>query len=398
MMQYDFVIVGGGMTGATMALALACMGRRSGRAARILLLDQRRLGAGAHQGFDSRAIALSYGSELALQQLGLERAFLARCGTISSIHVSDRGHYGRVVMRADEYQLPHLGRVVELSDVGHGLLQALQQEAQIEYWAPVSVTALTHSDAGMTLQLADGRQLWSAQVLLADGGESHWRAALGLRWQEVHFAQQALVTTVQSQSALPGRAWERFTDEGPLALLPLGDGRFSVVWTLAPKRVEAMMALTDAALLQHLQHRFGYRAGRFCRIGQRTVYPLVMRQALDVAQPGCVLLGNAAHQLHPVAGQGFNLALRDVMTFYRLQSACWQAGAAAGGAGLAEAYQQQRHADVTRTLGLTQSLATLFASNADPLVYGRNLGLWAMNRCADLKWVLARQALGMLES
>ena len=398
MTQYDFAIVGGGMTGATMALALAHMGHESRRPARILLLDQRRLGDGPHQGFDSRAIALSYGSEQILRQLNLHQAFLGGCGTISSIHVSDRGHYGRAVMTAEEYHLPHLGRVVELNDVGHGLLKQLNNEPQIEYLAPASLVKVEVKSTGARLQLADGGVIETPQLLLADGGESHWRSALGWRWLETEYGQRALVTTVQSLDAMPGRAWERFTSEGPLALLPLGDGRFSVVWTLAPEQAEQLMRLDDRLLLQQLQQQFGYRAGRFSRIGQRAIYPLVMRKMLDVVHEGCLLLGNAAHQLHPVAGQGFNLALRDVATFYHLQSVRWLAGKPAGGAELANTYLQQRQADVSRTLQMTHGLAILFASDAKPMILGRSLALWAMNRCAALKWPLVRQALGIQES
>ena len=397
MQEFDFAIVGGGMVGSTLALALARLAGSSAQKPRILVLESRRPTTVMHPGFDARAIALSYGSQLALQELDLWPLFAPGSAAIDSIHVSDRGHIGRVELNANEYLLPHLGHVVELFGIGQRLLQRIEETPTICYQAPAQLAALTQQPDRILLQLANGEQAACRLLLLADGGSSSWHESLGLAWRQESYGQSAIIANLRTQGAQSGRAWERFTEAGPLALLPLGDDRLSLVWSMTDADAASAMRWSDEQFLDRLQQSFGYRAGRFVQLGERVSYPLQLRQTLQTRHHRLLLVGNAAQQLHPVAGQGFNLGLRDVMTLYHLLQPLWQDAVDPGRADLLQTYSERRQADVARTVWMTSSLVRLFSSSAWPLVSGRNIGLACMNRCGQLKQLLARQALGLAE-
>ena len=397
MQEFDFAIVGGGMVGSTLALALARLAGSSAQKPRILVLESRRPTTVMHPGFDARAIALSYGSQLALQELDLWPLFAPGAAAIDSIHVSDRGHIGRVELNANEYLLPHLGHVVELFGIGQRLLQRIEETPTICYQAPAQLAALTQQPDRILLQLANGEQAACRLLLLADGGSSSWHESLGLAWRQESYGQSAIIANLRTLGAQSGRAWERFTEAGPLALLPLGADRLSLVWSMTDVDAASAMRWSDEQFLDRLQQTFGYRAGRFVQLGERVSYPLQLRQTLQTRHHRLLLVGNAAQQLHPVAGQGFNLGLRDVMTLYHLLQPLWQDAVDPGRADLLQTYSERRQADVARTVWMTSSLVRLFSSSAWPLVSGRNIGLACMNRCGQLKQLLARQALGLAE-
>ncbi len=394
MQDFDIIVVGGGMVGSCLGLALAGLRNARGEAPRIALLEARTPDWGHHPGFDARAIALAQGSQEALASLGLWSRLADEATAITDIHVSDRGHPGRVTLCAAEYRLPALGYVLELETAGRRLHQALQACPQLDYLCPAAPQHVAPGLERVRVQLDDGRELSAPLLVAADGAESRVRQQLKLEQQQLDYGQSALIATLQSDRPHAGRAWERFTDSGPLALLPLSGARYSLVWTVQQPQIEALMSLDDSAFLARLQQRFGYRAGRFVRVGARHAYPLSLKQVERPLAQRCLLLGNAAHQLHPVAGQGFNLGLRDLMALRRLLAGAWQQGQDLGDYRLLQAYWQQRRADQARSVGLTSALATLFASEAWPLVLGRNLGLAVMNRCGFLKQQLAQQAMG----
>ena len=397
MQEFDVAILGGGMVGSTLALALSRLRDLQGHPPRILLIESRRPHSIDHPGFDARAIALSYGSQQAIAELGLQAEFLSDSAAIRSIHVSDRGHLGRVELTAREYGLPQLGGVVELHAVGQRLLRRLEASPEIGYRAPAHVQDLEFHDDSVVIQQTDGQRARCRLLVLADGGESSWRTKLGLNWRQESFEQTALITTLLTQGTPPERAWERFTESGPLALLPLGANRLSVVWSLRHDEAEQASSWGHEQFLERLQHAFGYRAGRFMQAGSRELYPLFLRQTQDIGHHRLLVLGNAAQQLHPVAGQGFNLGLRDIMTLYRQLQPIWHSHLDVGSASVLRCYRAARRPDVDTTIWMTSTLARLFASPHVPLVSGRTLGLLAMNRCASLKQHLARQALGLIE-
>jgi len=394
MQECDIAIVGGGMVGATLALALAQLRDAAGEPLHIVLLEATPPVAPTHPGFDARAIALSYGSSELLHGWGIWSWLAPGATAITQIHVSDRGHLGRVTMTAQEYRLPWLGQVVELATVGPLLYQALAQQPNVQVCCPATLVGATPTVTGICLQLADG-SAWSARLALgADGTDSLLRQQCRLPCEEHDFGQTAIITTLQTDQPPAGRAWERFTDQGPLALLPLSGDRYSVVWCQAPEAARQSCLLDDQAFLARLQQVFGYRAGRFMRLGTRQAYPLRGRQITWPLGQHALVLGNAAHLLHPVAGQGFNLGMRDIAVLQAELARALAAGEPLGSYRVLRRYWQRRQGDQQQLAWLTGSLARLFANQAAPLVLARNGMLAGMNRCEDFKLALARRALG----
>ncbi|GAA4496363.1 2-octaprenyl-6-methoxyphenyl hydroxylase [Pseudaeromonas paramecii] len=390
----DVAIVGGGMVGATLALALSQLRRPDGQPLDIVLLEANSPGQAIHPGFDARAIALSYGSCELLQGWGLWTSLAPTACAIEQIHVSDSGHFGRVKLTAQEYRLPWLGQVVELATTGSQLYEALAQRGNVRLRCPAHLVDVSPSEREIALKLDDG-STWQAELALgADGADSLLRQQLRLPCEQYDFGQTAIITTLQTDLPPAGRAWERFTAQGPLALLPLSESRYSVVWCQAPDEAQQSLLLDDAAFLSRLQQAFGYRAGRFVRLGQRHAYPLTGRQVTWPLGPHALVLGNAAHLLHPVAGQGFNLGMRDIAVLQEELARALADGESIGSYRVLRRYWQRRQPDQRQLAWMTGSLARLFANEVGPLVLGRNLLLATMNRCDDFKLALTRRALG----
>lgn len=389
--HYDIIIVGGGMSGATLALALARLPLK------IALLEAAAPDMAVHPAFDARAIALSAGSVEALTRHGVWPLLSPLCEPITHIHVSDKGHLGQVRIRADEYRLPALGQVIELSRAGIALQQALSREARIESLWPVNVARVEPGESQVTLSLDNGRTLTAALLVAADGGHSFVRDALKLPLERHDFAQSAVIATVQTAEHPRGRAFERFTRGGPLALLPMQDGLSSLVWSVPRHDAPALAAMNDRDFLSALQQAFGWRLGKMQAAGPRHVYPLVMSQVRRPLHQRCVLLGNAAHLLHPIAGQGFNLGMRDIDVLVEtVQDSLTNERDVGplGSAQMLEHYWQGRSDDQARTVWLTSSLAQLFSNDYGPLVAARNVALSLMARSDTLKAPLVRQTLG----
>ncbi len=396
MLQYDFAIVGGGMVGASLALALARLKAPGGREPRILLLEAQGLNFGHHPGFDARAIALSYGSERILTSLGLWAAFSQSFSPITSIHVSDRTHFGRVELNCSEFRIPRLGGVVELQHAGAALYELMAQCPAIECVAPSCITQLIQQPDHVVLSTTD-RQYQARLLLLADGAQSPWREQLRIPVQEDAFDQSAVIANVEVSGAHPGRAWERFTSGGPLALLPMSGRRLSLVWCQSHAAAHECMKMSPTSFLDHLQREVGFRAGHFTQVGARHLYPLVLRYAQERYRHRTLLMGNSAHQLHPVAGQGFNLAVRGIAELVSTMQLGWSDHQDPGALALLQQYVQGREADVMRTISMTSTLARLFTTSTPSVVMGRTLLLGGMNRTSCFKQWFAEQALGMRE-
>ncbi len=386
--DYDVVIAGGGMTGATLAIALAQLAP-AGRPWRIALIEAHQPQP-AHPGFDGRAIALAAGSVEALQQLKLWSSWLPAAHAIRHIHVSEQGHAGRVTLDAEEFQQPALGYVLELAVAGQRLYEQLALYANISHFCPSKLTACVQSADSVTLTLSSGEQITTRLLVGADGAQSILQAQLNLPVKLHDFQQSAIITTLQTEQAVAARAWERFTPHGPLALLPLGEQTYSVVWCQSHENAQQAMQLTEAEFTRQLQQAFGFKAGRFVHSGARAVYPLALRYLTQSTHHRVVLLGNAAHQLHPVAGQGFNLAMRDIMALRD----CLQQVIDPGAYSVLQQYWQPRKDDQQRTIWFTSALASLFADPALPLLIARQSGLLLMNHIPALKNALVQQALG----
>lgn len=366
----DIAICGAGPVGMTLAILLARRGVAPGR---IALIDAKPL---AEVVGDPRSIALSYGSEQVLAQAG---AWPLPATPIHQIHVSRRGQFGRTLMDRAEHGLPALGYVTRYGELVAALAGAATS-AGIHVLRPARASELAEDGEGVSVTLDDGRRLRAAVVVQAEGGVFGRQQD---RKVERDYQQSAIVARVAVSAPQAHRAFERFTDQGPLALLPQAgaDGlHYALVWCARPARAADLLALDDAAFLQQLGAMFGSRLGRFTAVSKRAAYPLGLT-ADAAATARTVAIGNAAQTLHPVAGQGLNLGLRDAAVLARLLAhAATPAQLAAFGAA--------RQADRATTIGLTDTMARIFAS-AGPLQALLGLGLGAIDAVAPARLLLA---------
>lgn len=397
-MDYDVVIIGGAMAGATLALALSA--KTQGQM-RIAIVEKQAPQQHQQSGFDARCIALSDGSCQRLNRIQLpdKQRLLQKIQGIATpikqIHVSDKGHSGIVEFSAHEFDLEALGAVVELQQMGQCLLQAMQQYPHLDYLAPQQVEQIEYLPSAVKIRLKNDRTLRAKLLVGADGSRSQVASAASIEQQlQREYGQTAIITNVQVQQPHQYRAFERFTDEGPLALLPMAGNLMSLVWCV--KQPQALMSLDENAFLQQLQQRFGWRLGKLQQCGKRFAYPLNLYRAAQHIQPRTALVGNAAQTLHPVAGQGFNLGIRDLMVLADVVADNFAAQQDIGDYALLQRYEEIRQADQQHIIQLTDSLVSVFANNLLPLQLARNLGLMALSQCRLAKQHFAKATLGWL--
>lgn len=385
------IVAGGGMTGATLALAISHL--TQGKLP-VTVIEAIAPGDRAHPGYDGRAIALAEGTCQQLAGINLWAA-LAECATpITHVHVSDRGHAGFVNIDAADYGVAALGNVVELHEVGHRLYQLLRKAPGVTLRCPETVSQVARRQDGVSVTLASGETLDGQLLVAADGSRSQVAAACGIEWRSEDYQQIAVIANVSTQIAHQGRAFERFTPHGPLALLPMSNGRSSLVWCHPPEAKARIESWRDADFLAELQQAFGWRLGRFTHVGQRHSYPLALQTASQTVAHRLALVGNAAQTLHPIAGQGFNLGMRDVMSLAETLAAACRDQQDAGSFAVLQRYGQRRAIDRDATIGITDGLVRLFANRYLPLVVGRNLGLMTMDNLPWLRNRLAERTLG----
>ncbi|WP_061238624.1 2-octaprenyl-6-methoxyphenyl hydroxylase [Ectopseudomonas composti] len=389
MSRVNLAIIGGGLVGASLALALQDTARQRGW--RIALIEPFAPGSEYQPSYDARSTALSYGSRLIYERLGLWQCIAQRAEPIQQIHVSDRGRFGAARLQAIEEGVPALGYVVENAWIGHCLWQALDAEV-IEWRCPAEVVGMQRVDDGYRLTLNDETCLDCDLAILADGGRSALREQLGIVVSSKPYGQSALIANVSPLEAHRGQAFERFTDDGPMAMLPLSDNRCALVWTRASADAERLLRVSEANFLAELQQAFGYRLGALRQVGARHLYPLSLVEAQEQVRAHLVVLGNAAHSLHPIAGQGYNLSLRDTLA---LAEVLIGSDAPLGDFTTLQRYQQRQQRDQNMTVGFSDQVTRLF-SNAQPLLAtGRNLGLLGLDLLPPAKRWFARQAMGM---
>ncbi|RQV03346.1 UbiH/UbiF/VisC/COQ6 family ubiquinone biosynthesis hydroxylase [Burkholderia cenocepacia] len=380
--DYDLAIVGAGPVGLALAGWLA---RRSAtQHASIALIDARKPAASAN---DPRAIAVSHGSRVLLDTL----AWPADATPIEHIHVSQRGHFGRTLIDRDEHALAALGYVVRYGSIVQALAGAVRG-TRVDWLTSTTARAPQQDADGVTLTL-DGpqgeRSLRARLVINAEGGLFHEQQADAGKHRR-DYGQTALVGTVTVSAPRPNVAWERFTHEGPLALLPLGGPRqaeYSLVWCCTPDEAARRAALPDDAFLHELGSVFGERMGEFVAIAGRASFPLGLNAAQTLVSGRVAVVGNAAQTLHPVAGQGLNLGLRDAHTLVDTLSAQgFEATALA-------AFNARRALDRRFTIGATDTLARLFTIDSGPLPLLRGAALTALEFVPPLKKAIARQMM-----
>lgn len=371
--DFDIVICGAGPVG--MALG-AMLVRRGMTPQKIALIDGKAIEDTAK---DPRSIALSYGSRQILEQID---AWPASVDPIRDIHVSRRGRFGRTLIHCDEYGLPALGYVSRYGTVVTALANAADGTG-ITSLRPCQIVSYAESPDNVTLNLNDGRQLTAQILVQAEGGLFASQAIKSLHRD---YQQTAVIAQVRASAPISQRAFERFTGEGPLALLPQ-DGGYALVWCMRPFNASRMMELSDTAFLSELQQAFGERLGRFIHVGQRSAYPLGLN-AHPATSFRTVAIGNAAQTLHPVAGQGLNLGLRDAVVLARLLS---QEVAPS----MLERFAQIRQSDRSLTIQITDIMARIFTGTPDGSVpqtlFGLSLGLLDVIKPA--KKLLAEQMM-----
>ena len=385
------IIVGGGMTGATLALAISQLTQGQ---LPVHLVEAVAPQAADHPGFDARAIALAQGTCQQLARIGIWQA-IADCATaIDTVHVSDRGHAGFVTLDAHDYRIEALGQVVELHDVGLRLFRLLQDAPGVTLHCPARVASFSRCDEAVSVTLDNGTTLEGQLLVAADGSRSAIATQCGVEWRSEPYGQAAVIANVSTAGAHNGRAFERFTEHGPLAMLPMSNGRCSLVWCHAQDRADEVLSWSDERFCSELQKAFGWRLGRITHAGKRVAYPLALTTASQTVSHRVALVGNAAQTLHPIAGQGFNLGLRDVMSLAELLARTWSEQQDCGAYSVLSHYQKRRQADKAATIGVTDGLVHLFANRWAPLVAGRNLGLMAMELFIPARDVLAQRTLG----
>ena len=391
--DFDILIIGGGLVGAS----LACAMRES--PLRVGVIEAVPLAASRQPSYDDRTLALAYGSRQIFDSIGCWQDIAPEATPIERIHISDRGHFGATRLTAAEAGLPALGYVVPNRALGVALMKSLQPSKNIEWLclAEMQDIRLDPESASVTIRHNDvTRTLTARLVVAADGAHSAVRAALGIAAERTEYNQSAIVTTVTVGVPHGYTAYERFTDTGPLALLPLrNNNECAVVWSAKAEEVQSILGWRDTEFLAQLQDRFGDRLGTFTRLGKRTAYPLVLTRVKEQVRERLALIGNAAHTVHPVAGQGFNLGLRDVATLAEVLADAVRTGREIGSFTVLRRYADWRMRDNQITAGFTNGLIRIFSNNAFPLTFLRNAGLIAVDLLPGVKRGFVRVTSGL---
>ena len=384
----DITIFGVGMVGASLSVMLANLHLR------VVLIEATPHDAAAQPSFDERTTALSNGSRRILETVGIWPAVAALATPIAKIHISDRGHFGFARIDAAEQNLAALGYVVPNRALGAALWTALSASPSVKVYCPARVRAvIPGEDAVLLTVVSNGGEtnLSTRLVVAADGAQSMVREAFGVTASVRDYDQTAVITAVLPQRFHDHVAYERFTSSGPLALLPLADGRCTLVLTLDPAQAELALSWSDEQFLAEVQGRFGFRLGRFLQVGRRVSYPLALTRSDRTSAGRCVIVGNAAQSLHPVAGMGFNLGLRDAASLAELIAD--QPGDAASSTLLA-AYDAWRAADRRGIIAFTDGLVRMFSSPLGGIRRLRNLGLLAFDLLPPAKAALSLLSTG----
>jgi len=399
--HYDIVIAGGGLCGASLACALVKSGKR------ILVVESVAFDSDLQPAYDERTVALTYSSRCVFSALGVwEQIEEAGAQPIHDINVSSRGGFGQTHLSCHDAGTNALGYVIPVRNIGRVLLETLGQSKETEFLCPASVVNARVGQDCCAIEIAHGAETLrvTAELLaVADGGRSMLAEKLGYIVQKKPYEQAAILSVIRSDQPHQGRAYERFLDDGPVALLPhridqragrssVAGSHFAMVWTTRNTEVNRRLTLADREFVDLLQSMFGDRAGSFSDASPRKSYPLSRIRVDCPALKGSVLLGNAAHTVHPVAGQGFNLGLRDVACLVHLIS---ESGLVLGSTEMAREYVRLRRRDSRAVEGFTHTLIRAFSNSAAPVSWLRNAGLLAIEHFPPAKRILLKATMGL---
>lgn len=387
MSEAGVLIIGGGLVGASLAIALDAAGVAA------TLVETAAPRADAQPSYDERNLALARATVNGLEAIGVWRHAAARATAIRHIHVSRAGEFGSARIDAEKQGVDALGWTLPARELGSALLRRLDECTRLTRLAPATLSGLQPIEGGWRAQIshADGARRIDTPLLVgADGTASFVRAQLGIDAERHDYRQTLFVCTVTPERDHANRAYERFADDGPIALLPLAERRCGLVLTVAADEADAVAALDDAGFVELAQRRFGWRLGRLSRPGKRHPYAIHRVAATQLIGPRAVLVGNAAQTVHPIGAQGFNLGLRDALTLAELVAAAADPGAAA----LLERYAARRTPDREGTMTMSHGLVRLACLPQPLLGPLRSLALLACDRLPPLQRALARRGMG----
>ena len=390
-MDYDILIVGGGLAGNCLALALNHSGLR------IAIIEANTREQRSNSPAGDRALALAGGTVRMLDALGVWQGVKQAATPIEQIHVSDQGHFGKTRLSAKKEEVDALGYVITAGEIEEQVADIVEQE-KIKQFCPARVAGLISGTDEICISLKTGQETLnlSAQLVVgADGGNSSVRRLLGIEQQSTEYGQTAIVTTVKPAIHHRNTAYERFTSSGPLAMLPTNEGQIAVVWTRTHEDAENLQTCNESLFIEQLQECFGYRLGELQLTAPRRAFPLNLIRAEQMVSGRAVIIGNAVHQLHPVAGQGFNLGLRDVVQLAEILIRQQKWGKDIGDADFLENYAESRREDHNRVIGFTDKLVRIFSNDWLPVSVARNAGMTLLDHIPGIKAYLARHAMGM---
>ena len=396
-MQADLIIVGAGMVGSTLALAL------EGSGLNIVVLDASPLEVADFDplgGFEPRVSALSAASQRILQRVGAWPGIAAqRASPYTDMHVWDGSGTGQIHFSAETVHAEVLGHIVENRVVQDALLETMRRGGRLQLIGDARVEQLTQTAEGWRLTLGDGRELHTPLMIAADGANSAIRRLAGCETREWDYLHQAIVTSVRCSEAHQRTAWQRFTDDGPLAFLPLerdGDRHWcSIVWSVTEAEARRLMALDDLAFCAALERAFEQRLGEVLEVDPRVCIPLRQRHAKRYVQPGLALIGDAAHTIHPLAGQGVNLGLLDAAVLAEVLEAAIARGERVADTRVLSRFERRRMPHNLAMMAAMEGFERLFQADLLPLRWLRNAGLKAVEALPEAKALFVRQALGL---
>jgi 2-octaprenyl-6-methoxyphenol hydroxylase len=389
--SYDVLIIGGGLVGASLACALGKSGLRIG------VVESVSFRSASQPSYDDRAIALAQGTQRIFSGMGIWDTVAPQTTSIHSIHVSDKGHFGFTRLDRDEEGVPALGYTVPARALGRVFADYLDGSGEIDMLCPAHLESVDEGLESLSVTLVENgrkRTVTTRLLAAADGADSVVRDCFGIAVTEWDYRQTAIVTNVTPQLDHGNVAYERFTLQGPMALLPLAGRHCAAVWTVRSDHVADIQSLSDNAFLEALQESFGYRLGRMQRVGVRASYPLRLVRAQESVRSRLALIGNAAHTLHPVAGQGFNLGARDVAALAECVVQTVREGGDPGDLYMLQRYADWRRQDQGRVIAFTDGMTRLFSNPLLSVTLLRNAGMLALDFLPPAKRLFTRLTMG----
>ena len=384
---YDVVIAGGGMIGTSLALALSQLDLR------VAVVEAVARDEDTQPSFDDRSTALSRSTQRTFEALGLWPGIAAASTPIRHIHVSDKGRFGFSHIDAEEQGVEALGYVVFNRVLGGVLQAAVREQDSIDVICPAKIVDIDIS-GDEAIAVIDGdasREIRSPLLVAADGANSSVREMMGISATQTRYGQTAVIGNLLTEIPIGNKAYERFTKDGPLAFLPVNDGRAAFIRVVPEEDAERVLALDDDEFLDELQELFGNRLGRLTNLGKRASYPLALSKAVRLVANRSVLIGNSAHGLHPVAAQGFNLGMRDVAALCD----CIADADDIGSRSMLDRYAEWRRSDQSKLVHFTDNLVGLFGSTRPPVRLFRNIGMLAFDLVPGVRGEFARQTMGL---